>query len=106
MGFVVSWSRLKSESLIYIVNHTTTLLTNVVVSATLVVTMQEGTVQVGFRFPARLVERIDAYAMEMSKRFPGIKIGRADAVRTLLEQALAAAAAPSKAGKRPKRGTR
>jgi hypothetical protein len=41
-------------------------------------------IQVAFRLPADLVERIDRHAEHMSEQFPGIAFTRADAARTLL----------------------
>ena len=46
------------------------------------------TVQVGFRLPADLVKRIDAYAGRLSSENPGLEVTRALAVKALLTQAL------------------
>jgi hypothetical protein len=46
------------------------------------------TVQVGFRLPADLVKRIDAYAGRLSSENPGLAVTRALAVKALLTQAL------------------
>jgi antitoxin component of RelBE/YafQ-DinJ toxin-antitoxin module len=51
--------------------------------------------QVGFRFDEDLVERIDAYAQKMAREMPGLTFTRADAVRVLLEKALADAGLPA-----------
>jgi predicted DNA-binding protein len=45
-------------------------------------------VQVAFRLPPDLVQRLDAYAERMGSAFPGLAFNRADAVRTLLTRAL------------------
>lgn len=50
--------------------------------------MSEPTKQVAFRLPESLVERLDAYAEELSRAQPGIAFTRADAVRVLLTRAL------------------
>lgn len=64
--------------------------------------------QVGFRFDEDLVRRIDAYAEQMAREMPGLKFTRADAVRVLLEKALADEGfGPSESGPGAKRqGTR
>jgi len=46
------------------------------------------TVQVAFRLPARLLERLDRHAERLSKLHPGLEFTRVDAVRTLLTRAL------------------
>ena len=46
------------------------------------------TVQVGFRLPADLVKRIDAYAARIANENPGLEVTRALAVKALLTQAL------------------
>jgi len=46
------------------------------------------TVQVGFRLPADLVARIDAYAARLTADNPGLEITRVVAVKALLVQAL------------------
>ena len=43
---------------------------------------------VPFRIPADLVKRLDAHATRLSKRNPGMRVTRADALRTLLLTAL------------------
>ena len=45
-------------------------------------------IQVAFRLPPDLVERIDEHARRMSALHPGLTFTRADAARTLLTQAL------------------
>lgn len=45
-------------------------------------------IQVAFRLPPELIERIDAHATRMSTQHPGLTFTRADAARTLLTQAL------------------
>ena len=62
------------------------------------------TIQVAFRLPEELLERIDAYADRLSKATPGLTITRADAARMLLTQALDAAE-PQGAGKTKRRQT-
>jgi hypothetical protein len=58
------------------------------------------TVQVGFRLPADLVKRIDAYAARLSSENPGLEVTRALAVKALLTQALdALEATPKHRGK-------
>lgn len=46
---------------------------------------------VGFRLPASLVERIDAYVAQLRKANPGQLVSRSDAIRVLLEKGLVAA---------------
>ena len=56
--------------------------------------------QVGFRLPADLVKRIDAYAGRLSSENPGLEVTRALAVKALLTQALdAVEAGPKHRGK-------
>lgn len=62
---------------------------------------EAGKHQVGFRFDDDLVRRIDIYAGRMGKEMPGLKFTRADAVRVLLEKALADAGLPP--GEEPSR---
>ena len=58
------------------------------------------TVQVGFRLPADLVKRIDAYAARIANENPGLEITRVIAVKALLTQALdAVEATPKHRGK-------
>jgi hypothetical protein len=58
------------------------------------------TVQVGFRLPADLVKRIDAYAARIANENPGLEITRVVAVKALLTQALdAVEAAPKHRGR-------
>lgn len=45
---------------------------------------------VPFRLPADLVKRLDRHALRLRQEHPGIEITRADAVRSLLVEALAA----------------
>jgi hypothetical protein len=45
-------------------------------------------VQLAFRVPAELVERLDAHAERLSREHPGLEFTRTDAVRTLLTRAL------------------
>jgi hypothetical protein len=51
--------------------------------------IEEGKVQVAFRLPASLVNKIDLYAEQMRKQNPGLNPNRSDVVRVLLAQALA-----------------
>jgi hypothetical protein len=54
----------------------------------------------GFRLPADLVKRIDAYAARIASENPGLEVTRALAVKALLTQALdAVEAAPKHRGK-------
>lgn len=46
-------------------------------------------VRVAFRWDARLVDRIDAYAERVRADMPGLAFTRTEAVRVLLEKALA-----------------
>ncbi len=58
------------------------------------------TVQLGFRLPADLVKRIDAYAARIATENPGLEVTRALAVKALLTQALdAIEAGPKHRGK-------
>jgi predicted DNA-binding protein len=45
-------------------------------------------VQLAFRVPADLVQRLDAHAERLSRDNPGLEFTRTDAVRTLLTRAL------------------
>ena len=49
------------------------------------------TKQVAFRFPVKLVERLDAFAEKLQRASPGLRVTRADAARLLLTRALEAA---------------
>jgi hypothetical protein len=42
-----------------------------------------------FRLSPDLLRRLDAYAARIRKRYPGMRVTRADALRSLLERALA-----------------
>lgn len=55
----------------------------------------EPTIQCAFRLPASLVERLDAHAVHMSEKNPGVTFTRADAVRLLLTSALGPAPGPN-----------
>lgn len=46
------------------------------------------TVQVAFRLPKGLLERLDRHADRLAKQHPGLEFTRVDAVRTLLTRAL------------------
>jgi hypothetical protein len=59
------------------------------------------TIQVAFRLPENLLERIDAYARRLSEAAPGLTITRADAARMLMTKALDAEESHGTA--RPKR---
>lgn len=52
-------------------------------------------VRVSFRWDAKLVERIDAYAERVREEMPGLAFTRTEAVRVLLEKALAVVEAES-----------
>jgi hypothetical protein len=43
---------------------------------------------VGMRIPKELLERIDAYLERMNRDHPGLTFSRADAIKTLVAQAL------------------
>lgn len=47
--------------------------------------------QIAVRLPADLLERIEAHAELLRARHPGLSLSRADVVRSLLAEALAAA---------------
>ena len=49
---------------------------------------KEATVQVAFRLPESLVERIDRHVERMNGANPGLDFSRADAVRSLLTRSL------------------
>jgi hypothetical protein len=49
---------------------------------------KEETVQVAFRLPKGMVERIDAHAARLTGSHPGLEFVRVDAVRSLLARAL------------------
>jgi hypothetical protein len=61
----------------------------------------EGKTRVTFRWDPDLVERIDAYAQRVREDMPGLTFTRTEAVRVLLEKALAAV--ESETGGRTKR---
>ena len=46
------------------------------------------TVQIGFRFPKALIERIDRHTELLREERPGMTVSRADVVRILLIEAL------------------
>jgi hypothetical protein len=54
---------------------------------------KEHTVQVAFRLPASLLDRLDRHAERMCRDVPGLDFTRVDALRTLLTTALDAAEA-------------
>ena len=60
-------------------------------------------VRVAFRWDARLVDRIDAYAERVRADMPGLAFTRTEAVRVLLEKALATVEAEQGA-KRARKG--
>jgi hypothetical protein len=62
--------------------------------------MATKTVQVAFRFPEALVERLDAHAKRLEAEQPGLTFTRADVVRVLLTRGLDEAEARSA----PRRG--
>ena len=45
---------------------------------------------IGFRLPVQLIERIDLYADKVRQSMFGHRVNRSDAIRVLLEHALAA----------------
>jgi Arc/MetJ-type ribon-helix-helix transcriptional regulator len=63
----------------------------------------EPQVPIGFRLPAQLVARIDAYADKVRESLAGHRINRSDAIRVLLEKALAAEGFPAAEAKPAKR---
>jgi hypothetical protein len=56
--------------------------------------------QTGLRIPEELLARVDAFAVRLQKEQPGLSIGRADAMRVLIQKGLEAVAAEKKASKR------
>ncbi len=61
-----------------------------------------GKVRVAFRWDPELVERIDTYAERIRAEMPGLAFTRTEAVRVLLEKALAVVEAEGGRGKRRK----
>ncbi len=51
-------------------------------------TNKETTIQVAFRLPKSMVDRIDAHAARLTASHPGLEFVRVDAVRSLLARAL------------------
>lgn len=69
--------------------------------------MPEDTIQVAFRLPVSLVEKVDAYAAGMNVEHPGMSATRADAARVLITRGLIAVGlldAPKAAVPAPKSG--
>ncbi len=52
-------------------------------------TKQPSSQQIAIRMPSTLLERIDAFAEKLKLRSPGLRITRADAIRVMIENALA-----------------
>jgi hypothetical protein len=50
---------------------------------------QPSSQQIAIRMPSTLLERIDAFAEQLKLRSPGLRITRADAIRVMIENALA-----------------
>lgn len=59
-------------------------------------------VRVAFRWDSELVDRIDAYAEHVREQMPGLTFTRTEAVRVLLEKALAIVESEVGRGKRRK----
>ncbi len=57
-------------------------------------------VRVAFRWDNRLIARIDEYADRVRADMPGLAFTRTEAVRVLLEKALAASEAPASSRRR------
>ena len=58
--------------------------------------MSSRTKQVAFRFPSELLDRLDRCVAKFEDEMPGAGFSRTDAVRILLEKALAAEGLPLK----------
>lgn len=56
---------------------------------------RENLTPVGFRLPDPLIERIDAWCQRMEQQLPGSTMSRSNAIRILLEKALAAEGLPA-----------
>lgn len=54
----------------------------------------ENLTPVGFRLPDSLIERIDAWCQRFQQQMPGASMSRSNAIRVLLEKALAAEGFP------------
>lgn len=50
--------------------------------------MDDEKVQTGVRLPASTIKRLDAYAEKMRRRYGGVEVTRADAIRLLLIRGL------------------
>lgn len=59
--------------------------------------------QVAYRFPADLLARIERYREKLAGEVPGIEVTQANAVRVLLEKALAAEGFPAAPTRRRRR---
>lgn len=57
----------------------------------------------GFRLPVTIIERLDAYCGALSEKTGGHSISRSDAIRVLLDRALAVEGFPPAGQKAPKR---
>lgn len=53
-------------------------------------TKGDDNVPVSIRMPQRLIDEVDAAAKAIAEERPGMTVGRADAIRVLLVEALAA----------------
>ena len=58
--------------------------------------MTEPMSQVAIRLPDALLERVEAHTDRMKEHLPGLKITRADAIRSLIAQALEQAEQPDR----------
>ena len=65
---------------------------------TVLVVPSEPTTQVAFRFPDRLLARIDRHAKRLARGQAGVRYTRADAVRDLIVRALDLVEGNSKGG--------
>jgi metal-responsive CopG/Arc/MetJ family transcriptional regulator len=54
--------------------------------------------QIAIRLPAKLLDRVDAHAARLKHRSPGVGVSRADAIRSLLHEALTSAETATKGG--------
>src|SRR5262245_23096604 len=68
-------------------------------------TLGEPLVLVSVRLPESLITRVDQYVDVMRQTLPGASVGRADALRSLVVQALDALAPPQPPTKRKRQAT-
>ena len=65
---------------------------------------KDAMVQISFRVPPTLIERLDGWAERRSREVPGRTVARADVMRELLSEALDRLDEESKSKPRRKRG--